>query len=32
LVYEITRHPRPASPGSTNEVETVHPHIELSMP
>ena len=28
-VNEIALHPRPASPGATNIVETCHPHIEL---
>lgn len=29
IVYEMTLHPRPASPGSTTAVETDHPPIEL---
>ena len=30
VVNELTPSPRPASPGSTFDVETCHPHVELS--
>jgi hypothetical protein len=30
VVNELTPSPRPASPGSTSDVETCHPHVELS--